>query len=101
MPVLAQEALNRSLPLAARLGALQALAALSAAHGRSLASIAPESLALGVKHTARCAHSPASSCELASFGCERTLNCELTHSCLYILDVQMLQVFIVFGTRIP
>lgn len=53
VPLLPQVALNRSVPLPARLGALQALAALSAAHGRSLASVAPESLALGVKHTAR------------------------------------------------
>lgn len=52
-PDLAQDALNRSLPVPARLGALQALAALASGHGRSLASVAPESLALGAKHAAR------------------------------------------------
>ena len=51
-----QEVSNRGLPEAARLGALQALAALSDAHGRSLASSAVESLALAVKFTARCRH---------------------------------------------
>ena len=50
----AQEVSNRSSPEAARLGALQALAALSDVHGRSLASSAMESLALAVKFTARC-----------------------------------------------
>jgi len=48
-----QEVTNRGSPEAARLGALQALAALSDAHGRSLASSALESLALAVKFTAR------------------------------------------------
>ena len=51
-----QEVSNRGSPEAARLGALQALAALSDAHGRSLASSAVESLALAVKFTARCSH---------------------------------------------
>ena len=41
-------------PEAARLGALQVLAALSGAHGTSLASSAMESVALAVKFTARC-----------------------------------------------
>ena len=49
-----QEASNRGSPEAARLGALQALAALSDVHGRSLASSALESLTLAVKFTARC-----------------------------------------------
>ncbi|CAL8466413.1 g5949 [Coccomyxa elongata] len=53
-----KEALNRSLPVPARLGALQALAALACGHGRSLASVAPESLALGAKHAARQSEAP-------------------------------------------
>ena len=53
-----QEVSNRGSPEAARLGALQALAALSDVHGRSLASSALESLALAVKFTARCACHP-------------------------------------------
>ncbi len=59
VPDLAQEAQNRSLPLPARLGALEALAALASGHGRSLASVAPESLALGTKHAARSASADA------------------------------------------
>ncbi len=51
-----QEVSNRGSPEAARLGALQALAALSDVHGQSLASSAMESLALAVKFTARCGH---------------------------------------------
>ena len=50
----AQAVSNNVAPEEARLGALQVLAALSDAHGRSLASSAMESVALAVKFTARC-----------------------------------------------
>ena len=53
----------------ARIGALQALAALSDAHGRSLASSAMESVALAVKFTARCVPACPLEVHLAVCGC--------------------------------
>ena len=49
-----QETLGRSTPEAARLGALQALTALAAGHGRLLASAALDSAGIAAKHCARC-----------------------------------------------
>ncbi|KAK9838575.1 hypothetical protein WJX81_008486 [Elliptochloris bilobata] len=48
-----REALARAVPAPVRAGVLQALTALVATHGRTLASGAPETLALALKHAAR------------------------------------------------
>ena len=60
---------NTGAPEAARIGALQALAALSDAHGRSLASSAMESVALAVKFTARCVPACPLDAHLVVCGC--------------------------------